>query len=303
VAGGAARRLGVPARPLRAGRVPRYDNAAELFPFLRANALARGETSPVLRILHSWIALEYLAREDAGSNGNGSSRQSPPVFSPRLEGYLPPHLASVAALDGMRAQLVAGWSAVRALALRSERRVGWMEIEAWLGTAGGHPRSLASLVGLLRTPAASTAPAHLEPGAPAALAAAFLRAVTADVGPFAGRRLETLGRQFDKGSRLAKTAEGIQVRTLIAVARLKLARHLAVHQGFNAAQASPPLALSAVQVLQSAFEVLRRWLRPGAQASEALAEARRWHEGNLASWRSTADLTLDADHLVHPLHE
>jgi hypothetical protein len=135
------------------------------------------------------------------------------------------------------------------------------------------------------------------------VAAALLLRAADGTGPFARRRLETLGRQFDRGSRLAKAAEAIQVRALIAIARLKLARHLAVHQGFNAAQASQPLALSALELLRGAFEVLRRWLRPGRRAWDALVEARRWHEANLAGWRSASELELDADHLLHPCRD
>jgi hypothetical protein len=56
----------------------------------------------------------------------------------------------VAALAGLRAQLLAGWQTARALALRSERRAEWLQVEAWLGVAGGRPRSLGGLVRLLR---------------------------------------------------------------------------------------------------------------------------------------------------------
>jgi hypothetical protein len=87
---------------------------------------------------------------------------------------------------------------------------------------------------------------------------------------------------------------------MIAIARLKLARHLAVHRGFDAAHATAPLANSALLVLDCAFEVLRRWMRPACTPADALAEARRWHERNLAEWRSTAELELDADRLLHP---
>lgn len=281
VKAGAARPAGSPPRPLRRGRVPRYDNAAELVPFLRANALARGETSPALRVLHTWIALESLSRD-----GNGAEHAERPALSLKLESYLPPHLASVSAIAGLRALLLTSWDGARALALRSPRRDDWLRLERELGVAGGRPRSLARLVSLLRTASEGE-----------------LAELLAGVGPFPARRLADLGRRFGKGSRLAKAAEGIQVRTLIAIARLKLARHLAVHRGFDAAQASEPLAQSAVQVLDSAFEVLRRWMRPAGRPAEALAEARRWHERNLAAWRSAGGLDLDADHLLHPEKE
>jgi hypothetical protein len=303
LAAGRARRLGAGRPALREGRPVRAEGAEELLPFLRANALARGESSPVLRILHTWVALEYVAREGAANgDGGGAGRTG---FSPRLESYLPPHLASVAALAGLRAQLVASWDAVRALALRSEQRAAWLQVEAWLGVSRGRPRSLTRLVGLLRAlgDPAPAAPADLAPDAPAPVAAAFLLRVAAGTGPFAGRRLEALGRQYDRGSRLAKAAEAIQVRTLIAIARLKLARHLALHQGFNGVHASAPLALSAVQVVGSAFEVLRLWMTPGCRAWDALSGARRWHEANLAAWRSATELEVDADHLLHPMQK
>ena len=146
-------------------------------------------------------------------------------------------------------------------------------------------------------------PRELPRTASDSVAAAFLLDVADGLGPYARRRLETLGRQLQRGSRLAKAAEAIQVRTLIAIARLKIARHLAVHQGFNAAQASEPLAHSAVLVLSDAFDVLQRWMRPGSRAWDALCEARRWHESNLAAWRAAAELDVDANHLLHPTRE
>src|SRR5262249_57737879 len=122
VAARTARRAGAAPRPLRRGRVARYESSAELVPFLRANALARGEVSPALRVLHTWIALECLSR-DGGGHGHGQGER--PAMSLKLEGYLPPHLASVTALASLRALLVASWDGARALALRSPRRADW----------------------------------------------------------------------------------------------------------------------------------------------------------------------------------
>ena len=283
VAARTTRRAGAAPRPLRQARVTRYDNAAELVPFLRANALARGETSPALRVLHTWIALECLSRDGDGSGADRGEHGERPPPSPRLEGYLPPHLAGVAAMAGVRALLVSSWDAARALALRSPGRDGWLAFERRLGVTGGRPRSLTGLVAALRT-----------------AGEAELDELLSGVGPFPARRLADLGRRFGNGSRLAKVAEGIQVRTLIAVARLKLARHVAVHRGFDAAHATTPLAQSAVQVLDSTFAVLRRWMEGDRHAADALAEARRWHERRLASWRAAGELEVDADHLLHP---
>jgi hypothetical protein len=291
-------RVGMPAGAISEGRVPRYSNAAELLPFLRANALARQETSPVLKIVHTWIALEYLGREQDPA----ARRDVAPALSLRLDGYLPPYLASAAAISGLRGLLVASWRALRALGRDSARRRDWLRLELWLGVRDEDPDLLARFVDLLRALDRPSAPPPdgLDLAAPVEEAAELLRDVAGEIGPFAVRRLEVLGRQFDHGSRLAKVAEGIQMRTLIATARLKLARHLAVHQGFNAEQATAPLALSGVHMLDSAFEVLQRWMRPGYQAWQAMADARRWHDENLASWRSVADIVIDGDHLIHP---
>jgi hypothetical protein len=284
VAAGTARRAGGAPRTVRRGRAPRSENPPGLLPFLRANALARAAVSPALRVLHTWIALECLTR-DGGRDGAEPGER--PALNLKLESYLPPHLASVAAIAGLRALLLTSWDEVRGLALRSPRREDWLRLEAGLDVAAGRPRSLGRLVTLLR---------GLDGEGP-------LAELLADIGPFPARRLADLGRRFDRGSRLAKVAEGIQVRTLIAIARLKLARHLTVHRGFDAAGATPGLALGAVKLLDSTFEVLRRWLGPDAEPADAVAEARRWHERNLVAWRSAEELELDADHLLHPEKE
>ena len=44
-------------------------------------------------------------------------------------------------------------------------------------------------------------------------------------------------------------------------------------------------------------------MTPGCRAWDALAGARRWHEANLAAWRSAAELEVDADHLLHPMQK
>jgi hypothetical protein len=284
VAAGTARRAGGALRTVRRGRAPRSENPPGLLPFLRANALARAAVSPALRVLHTWIALECLTRDGARDGAEPGER---PALNLKLESYLPPHLASVAAIAGLRALLLTSWDEVRGLALCSPRREDWLRVEEGLDVAAGRPRSLGRLVTVLR---------GLDGEGP-------LAELLADIGPFPARRLADLGRRFDRGSRLAKVAEGIQVRTLIAIARLKLARHLTVHRGFDAAGATPALALGAVRLLDSAFEVLRRWLGPDAEPADAVAEARRWHERNLAAWRSADELDLDADHLLHPEKE
>jgi hypothetical protein len=231
-------------------------------------------------VLHTWIALECLAQD----GGRGPSADERPGFTMKLETYLPPNLAGVVAMAGLRSLLLTSWDEVRALALRSGRRDDWLLVERQLGVSGGRPRRLTDLVELLRGFGEGDALAEL----------------LEDVGPFAARRLADVGRRFDRGSRLAKAAEGIQVRTMIAIARLKLARHLAVHRGFDASHATPALAHSAVQVLDSAFEVLRRWMRSGCSPAEVLGEARGWHQRNLARWRAADELEIDADHLLHP---
>ena len=289
VASGAVRRAGAPARPVPRARVGRCEGDAELAPFLRANALARGVGgSPALTVLHSWIALERLARDCAAPDHPGR-----PALALKLEAYLPPHVASAAAMAGLRAVVLTSWDEARALALGSPRREDWRRLERRLGRPGP-----ARLVALLRSlPEVPSLPEGEERdgGDPSALAE-----LLAGVGPFPARRLADLGRRLDHGSRLAKLAEGVQVRALIAVARLKLARHLAVHRGLDAAEVSPALALGSLLLLDAALDVLRRWLRPGCTPAGAMAAARAWHERNLRAWRSAAELELDADHLLHP---
>jgi hypothetical protein len=200
---GRERRVGQPRPLVDAGPTPAV--MPELQAFLRANALARAELSPALRVLHTWIALEHLARDGGSSNGRGSG----PAVTHRLDAYLPPDLAAMAALTGLWDQFATGRA---------------------------HAQALGPDLG----------------------------------GPFPARRLGTLARQLEKGPRLAKAAEAIQVRALITIARLKLARHLVVHQGLDDALATPALALSGLQLLAGAHQVLSRWATSGRTAGEQL---------------------------------
>ncbi|HKF78438.1 MAG TPA: hypothetical protein VKF59_20020, partial [Candidatus Dormibacteraeota bacterium] len=299
VGSGRTSRAGSGEPALRAARLAGAGRAPGLAALLRANALARDETSPALRILHTWVALESLGRDGTAA---GDAASAPRAFSAGLDAYLPPDLAAAAALAGLGAELQTTWSEVRELARRSPARAGWRQVEAWLGGGRGRSPSLARLVRLLAAlDAAAPAPPVLERAAPPAVAAGFLLGAAGEVGPFAVRRLGTLGRRLARGSRLAKAAEAIQVRCLIAIARLKLARHLAVHQGLTPGRSSASLALGGVHVLDATLQVVRRWMRPGCPPADALAEARRWHDANLASWRAAGDLELDPEHLVAAL--
>jgi hypothetical protein len=229
---GREQRVGQPRPVVDAGPVPAV--VAELQPFLRANALARAELSPALRVLHTWIALEHLARDGGPSNGAGPGS----AVTHRLDAYLPPDLAAMAALTGLWDQFATG----RAHAL------------------------------------------SLGPDLS---------------GPFPNRRLGSLARQLEKGPRLAKAAEAIQVRASIAIARLKLARHLVVHQGLDDALATTSLALSGLHLLASAHQVLSRWAVPGRPAGNALAEARAQHDANLRRWRTLAH-AVEPDEMKAP---
>ena len=286
--------LGEPPVPLAEARVTGGD-VVELRPFFRACALARDHPSPGVRVAHTWIALECLAERTGQGPRQGDQ---PAALATRLDAYLPSFVAGVTAMTGLSSQLETTWTELREVGRRSSRRRDWRQLEAWLGTAGRRTRFVELLRGLSEPTA--TVPSRLEPDAPPAAAAAFLLDLTGSLGPFLRRRLETLGRQLDHGSRLAKAAEAVQVRALVATARLKLARHLAVHQG---AEASGSLALSGLHLLNGAFEVLRRWARPGERPAAAMSEARRWHDHNLVRWRRSIDPEIDADHLLHPIEE
>ena len=257
-----------------------------LAPFLRAHALAREETSPTVRILHSWVALEYLALGVVGS----------------ISTFLSGHLSAMVAMAGVRTELFWSWREVRFLARRSPAADKWLVVEKWLGvdrTFLGSPNKFIRLICRLSNPDPNV-PNDLDGNSTDGQAAAFLLAAMPRLGPFVQRRLENLGRTFSNGSRLAKAAEANQNRAVIAFGRLQLARHLAVHQGLVASEASACLATSGIHLLDSVFEILQRWMQPTYKPFQAMGDARQWYEQNVTTWKSPRPLVVDGEHLIHP---
>jgi hypothetical protein len=190
VAAGTARRAGGAPRTVRRGRAPRSVNPPGLLPFLRANALARAAVSPALRVLHTWIALECLTR-DGGRDGAEPGER--PALNLKLESYLPPHLASVAAMAGLRALLVTSWDEVRGLALRSPRREDWLRVEEAprpAGHAAARPRRGGASGGAAGRHRTVPGPAAGRPGPPVRPRQPAGQGRRGDTGPDADRDRE-----------------------------------------------------------------------------------------------------------------
>ena len=112
---------------------------------LRYAALARSERAPVVQVLHSWIALETLARGPAAPAGPYQ--------------LLMHDLAPALSIHAVRQSLAATWHVASRGGRRSPQSARWLELERWLGIRSSH-RNLADLnrwVDVMRhTPAAGT---------------------------------------------------------------------------------------------------------------------------------------------------
>ena len=265
---------------------PRLDQS------LRYAALARAERASVVKVLHSWIALETLSR------GQGAPLRPYP--------FLMRHLSSMLAAHAVRQGLAATWHIASRAGRHGWKRGRWRQIEAWLGVVGTHRRlgDLNRWLDLMRyeVPAGTVAPTYLRRDAPIAEAAAmFDDVVSTTFPPFAQQAIERWRWRLASGSRLSNWCDEIEQRSKSALGRMYSIRNSTVHTALTQARASGQLAHAADNIVDTVYEVLPRWLRANEAVWRALARLERRSNHVRRTWnRHPRAATLNADKLTSP---
>ena len=255
---------------------------------LRYAALASSERAPVIKILHSWIALETLAR------GTGVSLRPYP--------FVMKYVATLLALHGVRHSLTTAWQVASRAGRRGSRRPRWNEIEGWLGAS--QSRLLPDLnrwLDLVRAdPAAAgvAAPGVLSPAASVLEAAAVLHEVMPDFPPFVTRTLRAWHYRLEVGSRLSNWCDEMERRAEAALGRMYFVRNSSVHTALTQTRASEQMAHAALNITDTVFEVLPRWLRQGDEPWEAFERIERRSKHVRKEWNHSRPPVLNADKLT-----
>lgn len=252
--------------PLRKRPDPRIQQS------LRYAALAREEDSPVIQILHCWIALESLAR------GSGVPKNPYPL----LKAWLPPMLA----LHAVRLGLVDSWIRAMRCGRTSQNKDGWLALEVWLGTTrqGHYLPDIDKWTDVLRCTAPEDAP--LEPESPTEVAAWHLRELLPSLTPNARFGIESWQFFLASGPRLEQWCHAVQRGVLAAIGRMYALRNSAVHTGLEHDESVEPLATAAHLTVDLMHEILPALFSPGQPPWRAMERLVVHGDGLRDAWEA-----------------
>jgi hypothetical protein len=253
---------------------------------LRYNALSRTERSPVIAVLHGWIALENLGAEVR-------------IFDKRLKKMVPgnpasfvmEHVPSVVLLSTAKNMFTGSWLLFRTLG-RTHEPARWQQVEQWIGAKPNSKSVDLDKWSNLLTRAARlgkskrTVP-KLGAGDPQADAALYLRELIPNLGPLASRRLDEILDRLRAGTTFAAWSTQSKLLAGINMARLRRLRNEAVHKAVAHQEGAKHLALAGQAVLDSTYEMTGSWLS-GRLAWKAVDLAGRRSVKRVQLWSKTA---------------
>jgi len=238
---------------------------ARLEQSLRYAALARAERAPVVQILHSWIALETLAR--------GTGAPSGPYQ------LLMHNLAPALSIHAVRQSLAATWQIASRANRRGPNNARWTELERWLGINGRH-RNLGDLskwVDLMRhQPARGTlVPSPLTPDATLDEAGQLLLELLPEMVPFVREAILRWRWRLAIGNRLSNWCDEIRTQAESSIGRMYVTRNATVHAALTEAPGGNQLAHAASNIVDTVYEVVPAWLEDNRPTWRAFERLRR----------------------------
>ena len=256
----------------------------------RYGALARSERSPIVRILHSWIALEALASE--------------PTAPQRPYRFLQTHLAPALSLQAVRHGIAASWQIASRAGRKGPHAARWAEVERWLGIKNSKGRTLDDLndwTRLLRGRASRDVPKSLPPDASARDAAALFNQLLRDFPPFPRKTVEYWQWMLKKGPRLSNWCAGMELQARTTLNRMYVVRNFSVHKALTKSDGAGQLSHAAHNVVDAVYEFLPPWLEPNRPTWKALDGLRRRSQHVRRAWGANRRATLiNAERLTRP---
>ena len=252
---------------------------------LRYNALSRSERSPVIAVLHAWIAMENLGADVR-------------VFDKKLQKLLPgnpasfvtDHVPSVVLLSAAKNIFTSSWQLFRTLGRRLQP-AQWQQIEQWIGAkSNGKNVDLDKWSSLLTRAArlgkSQRVVSSLAVGDHQVDAAIFLRDLIPHLGPLASRRFDEILERLRAGTAFAGWASQTKLLAGLNIARLRRLRNEAVHRAVTHQEGAQHLALGGQAVLDSTYEMAASWL-VGRQPWKALELGGRRSVKRMQLWSNT----------------
>lgn len=255
----------------------------------RYAALARSERSPIVRILHSWIALEALASE--------------PTCPKRPYAFLQSRLPPVLSLQAVRHGIALSWQVASRAGRRGPNATRWEEVERWLGIRGRDRNldDLNSWVSLLRGRASRKVPKSLPEAASSREAAALFNELLKDFPPFPQKTVEYWRWMLTRGPRLANWCAAMELQARMTVSRMYVVRNFSVHKALTHSDGAGQLSQAAHNVVDVVYEALPAWLETQKATWKSFDGLRRRSHHVLRSWgRNRRPALINAERLTRP---
>ena len=266
---------------------------------LRYNALSRTERSPVIAVLHGWIAMENLGAEVR-------------IFDQRLKkmvagspaSFVMDHVPSVVLLSTAKNMFTGSWLLFRTLGRRRDP-ARWQQVEQWIGAkSNGKNVDLDKWSNLLargaRLGKSQRVVATLAVGDHQADAALYLRQLMPTLGPLASRRFEEMLDRLRAGTTFATCCAQSKLLAGLNMSRLRRLRNEAVHKAVTQQEGARHLALAGQAVLDSTYEMASSWL-PGREPWKAVELAGRRSVKRMQAWsKTTGPLAVSVSSLSGP---
>jgi hypothetical protein len=252
---------------------------------LRYNSLSRTERSPVIAVLHGWIALENLGAEVRTFD---KKLQKMALGNPAS--FVMDHIPSVVLLSTAKNMFTGSWQLFRAMG-RKRDAAGWLQVEQWIGAkSDGKNIDLDKWSSLLtraarlgNTQRTITKLAASDPQADAAL---YLRRLMPNLGPLASRRFNEILDRLRAGTTFAAWSGQSKLLAGLSMSRLRRLRNEAVHKAVAHQEGAQHLALAGQAVLDSTYEMMGPWLA-GRPVWKAVELAGRRSVKRVQQWSKT----------------
>jgi hypothetical protein len=278
-----------------------YPRASRPIPQLsesfRYASIARNELTPVVQILHRWIALETLAL------GAHTAPQGQRGRSVETSEFVIDRVANVVALHMTRQSITATWDVVRSAGRKSTNGDVWMSVERWLhvNPIGARLTRLDRWIELL-VARPGTRPNELDETAPGHAAAAFVEALLPSFYPFAEQAFLRWRGRLQHADGFCSWLEGNREQTSTALTRMYAMRNASVHTALTQTEGAEQLAIAARNIVDSVLELLPLWIEDASTpAWESLHELSQRYTRLVTENRGDGRAVLrDVDRLTLP---
>lgn len=245
---------------------------------LRFHGLSRQSESPVVSVLHNWIALECLASHAEDRMGKEQ----------KATAFLPANLNGAISLVALTAQYDLLAETLSSLAVLHDKTSQWNQVQTWIEQRGTDRNS--AWQELLGADFTTTSASRLLVTDDAVKACSFVHRFAKRLGVFAHHRFLELHRRLTNSSRLTQWLRGQHDLARANLNRMQFVRHSAVHRAHHDVPGAYQLAHAAQDIASASYTALSIWLGHKTYSDTeiwcAIRDLNRHHENRWDAWHA-----------------